>query len=99
QNIKQEVEREIGADEIRQQLHNEEILRMERELKQSLQAAQSTVETPLKEIAGHLSSQSANHSANQSLDAFVGQPSSTAPQAVPSAPDTADDAVPPVRQP
>jgi sec-independent protein translocase protein TatB len=37
QSIKQEVEREIGADEIRRQLHNEEILHMERELKQSLQ--------------------------------------------------------------
>lgn len=29
--IKQEVEREIGADEIRRQLHNEHILSMERE--------------------------------------------------------------------
>ena len=54
QSIKQEVEREIGADEIRQQLHNEDILRMERELKQSLQAAQSTVETPLNELSGQL---------------------------------------------
>lgn len=35
--IKSEVEREIGADEIRRQLHNEQILQMERELKQSLQ--------------------------------------------------------------
>ncbi|MBC9249047.1 Sec-independent protein translocase TatB [Pseudomonas alcaligenes] len=34
--IKQEVEREIGADEIRRQLHNEQILQMERELKQSI---------------------------------------------------------------
>ena len=35
--IKTEVEREIGADEIRRQLHNERILEMERELKQSIQ--------------------------------------------------------------
>lgn len=34
--IKAEVEREIGADEIRRQLHNEQILQMERELKQSI---------------------------------------------------------------
>ncbi|WP_454256377.1 Sec-independent protein translocase protein TatB [Pseudomonas sp. Marseille-Q8238] len=37
QSIKDEVERELGADEIRRQLHNEQILQMERELKQSLQ--------------------------------------------------------------
>ena len=35
--IKAEVEREMGADEIRRQLHNEQILQMERELKQSIQ--------------------------------------------------------------
>ena len=31
--IKQEVEREIGADDIRRQLHNEQILAMEQQLK------------------------------------------------------------------
>lgn len=36
-NIKSEVEREIGADEIRRQLHNERILELEREMKQSIQ--------------------------------------------------------------
>ena len=35
-SIKSEVEREIGADEIRRQLHNEDILDMERKMKQSL---------------------------------------------------------------
>ncbi|WP_181296262.1 Sec-independent protein translocase protein TatB [Pseudomonas sp. Q2-TVG4-2] len=35
-NIKSEVEREIGADEIRRQLHNERILDLEREMKQSI---------------------------------------------------------------
>lgn len=35
--LKTEVEREIGADEIRRQLHNERILELEREMKQSLQ--------------------------------------------------------------
>lgn len=37
--IKAEVEREMGADEIRRQLHNEQILQMERELQQSIQPA------------------------------------------------------------
>lgn len=35
-NIKAEVEREIGADEIRRQLHNERILDLEREMEQSI---------------------------------------------------------------
>jgi sec-independent protein translocase protein TatB len=43
--IKTEVAREIGADEIRRQLHNEQILELEREMnamKQSLTAPLST---------------------------------------------------------
>ncbi|CAD5105772.1 Sec-independent protein translocase protein TatB [Zestomonas carbonaria] len=42
--IKQEVEREIGADEIRRQLHNEQILAMEQELKNKI--APPPVSTP-----------------------------------------------------
>lgn len=41
-NIKAEVEREIGADEIRRQLHNERILDLEREMKQSIMPPTST---------------------------------------------------------
>ena len=45
--IKQEVEREIGADEIRRQLHNERILDLEKELKNSIQPTKSSpVEQP-----------------------------------------------------
>lgn len=47
--IKAEVEREIGADEIRRQLHNEQILELEREMnamKQSLNAPLSSVSEP-----------------------------------------------------
>ena len=47
--IKAEVEREIGADEIRRQLHNEQILELEREMnaiKQSLNAPLSTLTEP-----------------------------------------------------
>lgn len=47
--IKAEVEREIGADEIRRQLHNEQILELEREMnamKQSLNAPLSTPSEP-----------------------------------------------------
>ena len=50
--IKSEVEREIGADEIRRQLHNEQILQMERELKQSLQPpAPTTLAAPAADVA------------------------------------------------
>jgi len=45
-NIKAEVEREIGADEIRRQLHNERILDLEREMKQSIMP--SPPSTPAK---------------------------------------------------
>ena len=41
--IKQEVEREIGADEIRRQLHNEHILSMEEEAKKILAPLQPPV--------------------------------------------------------
>lgn len=37
--IRTEVEREIGADEIRRQLHNEQILQMERDMQRELARA------------------------------------------------------------
>lgn len=43
QAIKAEVEREIGADEIRRQLHNERILELEREMKAMKQELSATV--------------------------------------------------------
>ena len=45
--IKAEVEREIGADEIRRQLHNEEILELEREMN----AAKQTLNAPLSGLS------------------------------------------------
>ena len=48
-NIKAEVEREIGADEIRRQLHNERILDLEKEMqamKESLTAPVSSITKP-----------------------------------------------------
>ena len=51
--IKQEVEREIGADEIRRQLHNEHILSMEEEAKKILAPLQDAVKplTPAQPAA------------------------------------------------
>jgi sec-independent protein translocase protein TatB len=46
-SLKTEVERELGADEIRRQLHNENILELEREVQKSLQPQSRTpAETP-----------------------------------------------------
>lgn len=51
--IKAEVEREIGADEIRRQLHNEQILELEREMKAMKQdlLAPTQVPTAAKDAA------------------------------------------------
>ncbi|MFC6339132.1 Sec-independent protein translocase subunit TatB [Pseudomonas sp. CCM 7891] len=46
-SIKQEVEREIGADEIRRQLHNEHILSLEQEARKILAPQQQAV-TPIE---------------------------------------------------
>jgi len=48
--IKQEVEREIGADEIRRQLHNEHILSLEQEARKILAPTQQQP-TPVEPVA------------------------------------------------
>lgn len=50
-SLKTEVERELGADEIRRQLHNENILELEREMKNSIQP-QARSETPAASVEG-----------------------------------------------
>lgn len=50
--IKQEVEREIGADEIRRQLHNEHILSLEQEARKILSPVQEPVK-PATPVAEH----------------------------------------------
>ncbi|MFW9079180.1 Sec-independent protein translocase protein TatB [Pseudomonas sp. P2757] len=49
--IKQEVEREIGADEIRRQLHNEHILSLEQEARKIFQPVQQEP-TPVEHVGG-----------------------------------------------
>ncbi|CRL97907.1 MULTISPECIES: Sec-independent protein translocase protein TatB [Pseudomonas] len=50
--IKQEVEREIGADEIRRQLHNEHILSLEQEARKILSPVQEPAK-PAQPVAEH----------------------------------------------
>ena len=80
--IKAEVEREIGADEIRRQLHNEQILQMERELKQSLQPP-----APVAPPAGTAGDASATPSTGvpPAAAAPTAQPSPSAQPATPPA--------------
>lgn len=63
--IKQEVEREIGADEIRRQLHNEHILSLEeeaRKIMQPLQPAKPPVVEPAPEALDAAPTPSAENS-------------------------------------
>lgn len=54
QQIKSEIEREVGADEIRQQIHNETIMRDLEKTKHSIQDQIRTVSEELKPHAEHL---------------------------------------------
>ena len=49
-SIRQEVEREIGADDIRRQLHNEHILSMEQEARRILDPQTPTTQPPTSTV-------------------------------------------------
>lgn len=48
QNIRAEIEKEIGADEIRRQLHNEEVMQSLGSAKEEMTRIQQDLNTPLK---------------------------------------------------
>ncbi|MCQ4295931.1 Sec-independent protein translocase protein TatB [Pseudomonas stutzeri] len=91
-NIKAEVEREIGADEIRRQLHNERILDLEREMKQSIMppaaSSHSTTATPppVTGNAAEVADASAGSSApdTSSPEAPAAQPPASAAEPAPT---------------
>ncbi|WP_375740527.1 Sec-independent protein translocase protein TatB [Pseudomonas boanensis] len=74
--IKQEVEREIGADEIRRQLHNEHIMSLERQIKESIVPPAADAATPDSALAPQASATTAPPAAS------AAQP---APEPVPAA--------------
>ena len=82
-NIKAEVEREIGADEIRRQLHNERILDLEREMKQSIMPPTST--TSSSTAKPPLTESPASGTANNAGAAVTPSPSPEVPPAAPVA--------------
>lgn len=76
-SIKAEVEREIGADEIRRQLHNERILELEREMKRSLLPEASTP-APEPPPAGAAASDAAAPQPQPPADAPARRPDTSA---------------------
>lgn len=87
-NIKAEVEREIGADEIRRQLHNERILDLEREMKQSIMPPASTTSSPAASTPATASAAEAAVSADSApVTAPAPEPAKPAEPASDSRPD------------
>jgi len=74
--IKMEVEREIGADDIRRQLHNEHILQMEQEAKRILNPLTPPTQPPAN----------AETPAAPAADAVPAQPAATPPSEPPQPP-------------
>ncbi|BAN51022.1 Sec-independent protein translocase protein TatB [Metapseudomonas resinovorans] len=74
--IKTEVEREIGADEIRRQLHNEHIMSLEKQIKDSI----------MPPTADTAATESEPESAATVSAAAPAAPASSAPAAAPAAP-------------
>ncbi|WP_047283589.1 MULTISPECIES: Sec-independent protein translocase protein TatB [Pseudomonas] len=86
--IKQEVEREIGADEIRRQLHNEHILSLEQEARKILAPTQQqpTPVEPVAEQTIHAPGAATVAEAPPASEVPAPQPSAPAPTAEPAAP-------------
>ena len=89
--IKQEVEREIGADEIRRQLHNEHILSLEQEARKIL--------SPVQEPAKPVEPVPENSFAPASDTAPVAPPAPTEPAPAPVASPAPHDPTLPPRAP
>ncbi len=88
--IKQEVEREIGADEIRRQLHNEHILSLEQEARKILAPTQQqpTPVEPVAEQTIHAPGAATVAEAPPASEVPAPLPSTPAPTAEPAAPVT-----------
>ncbi|WP_175652837.1 Sec-independent protein translocase protein TatB [Pseudomonas sp. Marseille-P9899] len=88
--IKQEVEREIGADDIRRQLHNEHILSLEQEARRILNPSSVTPDpatTPGSEpVASATAAVISEAPAAPTAPADAPQPASTEPTQPPRAP-------------
>jgi sec-independent protein translocase protein TatB len=91
--IKQEVEREIGADEIRRQLHNEHILSLEQEARKILNPSHPPAAAPASTVEPATAPAASTATAPEPVPAPVAAPvpvpapaTTPAPVAAPSAP-------------
>ncbi|MFQ6574674.1 Sec-independent protein translocase protein TatB [Pseudomonas sp. UM16] len=82
-SIKQEVEREIGADDIRRQLHNEHILSMEQEARKILNPQSLMPETPTPPVANSEASVPAPATSAEATPAANTTPEPTQPPRAP----------------
>jgi sec-independent protein translocase protein TatB len=87
--IKQEVEREIGADEIRRQLHNEHILSLEQEARKILNPSHTPTPAPASTVEPATAPAVSAATAPEPVPAPVAVPepaTAPAPAAAPAAP-------------
>ncbi|PTT29107.1 Sec-independent protein translocase protein TatB [Pseudomonas sp. HMWF021] len=92
--IKQEVEREIGADEIRRQLHNEHILSLEQEARKIFTPVQQEP-TPVE----HVGEQTIHAPAAPAAPASAPAPAPATTEPVPAAANTSVEHVAPTAAP
>ena len=98
--IKQEVEREIGADEIRRQLHNEHILSLEQEARKIFTPVQQEP-TPVEHVVEHVVEQAIHAPAAPAVTAPTPAPAAAVapPAPVPTATETSVEHVSPTAAP
>ena len=89
QNIRADIEREIGADEIRRQLHNEEVMR-------SLNSSRDEMERLRQDFNSGVNTLRQETGSKASLEHAA--PQATAPEHAASAPSLASEASPSVKE-
>ncbi|WP_286693975.1 Sec-independent protein translocase protein TatB [Spongiibacter sp. UBA1325] len=91
-SIRQEIEREVGADEIRRQLHNESIMASLEDSKQSLRDGLESAADDIRSVERSLSRANAKQDAEDDTSEPALDEHSIAPEATEAAPEAAPDA-------
>ena len=91
-SIRQEIEREVGADEIRRQLHNESIMASLEDSKQSLRDGLESAADDIRSVERSLSRANAKQDAEDDTSEPALDEHSIAPETTEAAPEAAPDA-------
>lgn len=91
-SIRQEIEREVGADEIRRQLHNESIMASLEDSKQSLRDGLESAADDIRSVERSLSRANAKQDAEDDTPEPALDEHSIAPEATEADPEAAPDA-------